>query len=37
MADSVAASLDLPVAGVFTDFYGQTRSSSGPWAAGAVI
>ena len=33
---SVAAKADSPIAGVFTDFYGDTRPTTGTWTAGAV-
>ncbi len=35
-SSSVAASADSPVAGVFLDFTGATRPTSGHWTAGAV-
>ena len=33
---ALASSVDSPVAGVFTDFYGNVRSLTGNWSAGAV-
>jgi regulation of enolase protein 1 (concanavalin A-like superfamily) len=36
VAGTVAATADSPVAGVFTDFNGNIRPTSGTWSAGAV-
>ena len=35
-ASSVAANAGTLYGGVFTDFYGRVRPTSGPWSAGAV-